>query len=158
MKKGSLTKIRKQLLIAAVCLALILPGAFFAYRGWYVPFAAEREKQAVLKAAHEFLDAEKRRDYPAVYASFASSSAYARSHTYNEYLVHAQASPEHVADYRIVAVNYIQDNEDREKYPLAEKFAQVEVEVTFLHRDTKSYSDLNIGFIFIKERGRWYKS
>jgi len=158
IKKINLNKTRKQLLIAVICLALILPGAFFVYKGWYVPFAHEREKLAVLKAAREFLDAEVRRDYPAVYSCFASSSPYARSHTYNEYLAQAKTSPDRVTDYRIVAVNYIQDNEDRGKYPLVEKFAQVEVEVTFLNQDTKSFSDVNIGFVFMKEKGSWYKS
>ncbi|HRV26800.1 MAG TPA: hypothetical protein P5294_09680 [Smithellaceae bacterium] len=146
------------MLIAVVCLALILPGAFFVYKGWYVPFAHEREKQAVLKAAREFLDAEVRRDYPAVYNCFASSSNYARSHTYNEYLAQAKNSPDRVTDYRIIAVSYIQDNEDIDRFPLVEKFAQVEVEVTFLNQDTKSYSDINIGFVFMKEKGSWYKS
>lgn len=158
IKKINSNKTRKQLLVAVVCLALILPGAFFVYKGWYVPLTHEREKQAVLKAAREFLDAEVRRDYQAVYSCFAASSAYARSHTYNEYLVQAKTSPDRVTDYRIVAVNYIQDNEDRGKYPLVEKFAQVEVEVTFLNQDIKSHSDVNIGFIFMKEKGSWYKS
>ncbi len=146
------------MLIAFVCLALILPGAFFVYKGWYVPFTNEREKQAVLKAAREFLDAEVRRDYQAVYSCFAASSAYVRSYTYNEYLAQAKTSPDRVTDYRIIAVSYIQDNEDRGKYPLVEKFAQVEVEVTFINQDTKSHSDVNIGFIFMKEKGSWYKS
>ncbi len=158
IKKVDLLKKRKQLVIAVVCLTLILPGAFFVYKGLYVPFTHEREKQAVLKAAREFLDAEIRRDYEAVYSCFAPSSTYARSHTYNEYLAQAKKSPDRVTDYRIVAVSYIQDNEDRGKYPLVEKFAQVEVEVTFLNQDTNSYSDINIGFVFMKEKGSWYKS
>jgi hypothetical protein len=158
MEKKNFIKNRKKLLIAAVCLALVLPGTFLIYKGWFVPLANEREKQAVLKAAHEFLDAEVRSDYPAVYASFASSSDYVRSHTYNEYLAQAKGSPDRVTDYRIVVVSYIHDNEDLKKYPAVEKFAQVEVDVTFLNQDTKAYSDINIGFIFIKEKGRWYKS
>lgn len=158
IKKIDLLKKRKQLLIAVVCLALILPGSFFVYKGWYVPLTQEREKQAVLKAAREFLDAEVRRDYPAVYSCFAPSSTYTRSHTYTEYLTQAKTSPDRVTDYRIVAVNYIQNNEERGKYPLVEKFAQVEVEVTFLNQGAKSYSAVNIGFIFMKEKGRWYKS
>jgi len=158
MEKKNFIKNRKQLLIAAVCLALVLPGTFLIYKGWFIPLANEREKQAVLEAAHEFLDAEVRSDYPAVYACFASSSDYVRAHTYNEYLAQAKTSPDRVTDYRIVAVSYIHDNEDLEKYPAVEKFAQVEVDVTFLNQDTKAYSDANIGFIFMKEKGRWYKS
>jgi len=158
MKKRNFIKSRKKLLIAVVCLVLVLSGTFLIYKGWFVPLANEREKQAVLKVAHEFLDAEVRSDYPAIYACFASSSDYVRSHTYNEYLAQAKDTPERVTDYRIVAVSYIHDNEDLKKYPAVEKFAQVEVDVTFLNQDTKAYSDANIGFIFMKEKGRWYKS
>jgi len=158
VKKINLFKARKPLLIAVIGLAVILPAVFFIYEGCFVPLAQEREKQAVLKAAREFLDAEIRRDYPAVYACFAPSSPYARAHTYDEYLAWAKASADHLADYRIVAVSYIQDNENLDKYPDVEKIAQVEVEATFLNDETKSYSDLNIGFIFFKERGQWYKS
>jgi len=39
-----------------------------------------------------------------------------------------------------------------------EKVAQVEVDVTFLHEKTNSHSEMNIGFIFFKEQGKWYKS
>ncbi|HDQ04812.1 MAG TPA: hypothetical protein ENN23_09695 [Deltaproteobacteria bacterium] len=158
LKKENFIRAKKKLLVAAVCLALVLPGTFFVYKSWFGASADEAEKQAVLKAARDFLDAEVRRDYPAVYSCFASSSPYARSHTYNEYLAQAKTSPDRVTDYRIVAVNYIQDNEDRGKYPLVEKFAQVEVEVTFLNQYTKSFSDVNIGFVFMKEKGSWYKS
>ena len=158
LKKENFIKTRKQLLIAVVCLALVLPGSFFVYKVWFSASIQEREEQAVLKAAREFLDAEVRRDYPAVYACFASSSPYARLHNYEEYLAQAKASADNVSDYRIVAVSYIQNNEDRKKYPSVEKVAQVEVEVTFQNNKTKSYSDANIGFIFLKEQGRWYKS
>jgi type II secretory pathway pseudopilin PulG len=158
LKKENFIKARKQLLIALVCLALILPAAIFIAKSWIGASIQEREEQAVLNAAREFLDAEVRRDYPAVYACFASSSPYARLHDYERYLAQAKASADNVSDYRIVAVSYIQKNEDQKKYPLVEKIAQVEVEVTFQNNRTKSYSDVNIGFIFLKEQGRWYKS
>jgi len=142
----------------------LVPGAFFVLAmiiALAVPGCASSnnsEVKVVMKAAREFLDAEVRRDYPAVYASFASSSAYVRSHSYEEYLAQAQSSPDSIVEYRIVKVTYIQDNEDRKKYPAVEKFAQVEVEVTFMHAETQHRSEINIGFIFLKERGRWYKS
>lgn len=158
LKKQNFIKVKKQLLVAAVCLALILPGSLLVYKTWFGVSADERESEAVLEAAREFLDAEVRRDYPAIYACFASSSPYARLHNYEEYLAQAKASADNVSDYRIVAVSYIQKNEDRKKYPSVEKVAQVEVEVTFQNNKTKSYSDANIGFIFLKEQGRWYKS
>lgn len=141
-------------------------GAFFVLAGIIIFCASTQgicsspdpEAKAVLQAARNFLDAEVRRDYPAIYACFAPSSPYARSHNYEEYLAQAQSSPDRVVAYRIVTVTYIQNNEDRKIYPTVEKFAQVEVEVTFLHEETKKRSDINIGFIFLKERGRWYKS
>ncbi len=143
---------------------ILVPGAFFVLAmiiALAVPGCAssnDSEEKVVMKAVREFLDAEVRRDYPAVYASFASSSEYVRSHSYEEYLAEAQSSPDCVVEYRIVDITYIQDNKDRKTYPAVEKFAQVEVEVTFLNADTQHRSEVNIGFIFLKERGRWYKS
>ena len=55
-------------------------------------------------------------------------------------------------------MSYIQDNEEKTKLPAIEKIAQVEVELKFLHADTQELSEINIGFVFFKERGRWYKS
>lgn len=136
-------------LVIIIAIAFIFPGC---------ASSNDSEEEVVMKAAREFLDAEVRRDYPVVYASFASSSEYVRSHSYEEYLAEAQSSPDRIVEYRIVKVTYIQDNEDRKKYPAVEKFAQVEVEVTFMHAKTQHRSEINIGFIFLKERGRWYKS
>ena len=158
LKRKHFIEVNKRLLVTIVCLVLIVPAVFFFYNNWFEASACESEKKAVLNAARKFLDAEVRKDYPAVYACFASSSPYARSHSYDEYLAEATVSADHVADYRIVNVSYIQENDDLKTYPAVEKFAQVEVEVTFLHDETKLRSELNIGFIFLKERGRWYKS
>ncbi len=119
---------------------------------------ADAEEQAVLKAARKFLDAEIRRDYPAVYACFAPSSAYLRTHNYQQYLAEAKAAPYYVVAYQIVRVNYIQDNRDPQTISTADKIAQVEVEVTFAYEGAKRRSVSNIGFIFLKEGGKWYKS
>lgn len=116
------------------------------------------EETALLAAVRNFLDAEVRRDYPAIYASFAASSSYARSHSYEQYLADVQELPFRIIDYRIVSVSYIHDNKDSAKFPAIEKIAQVEVELKFLHADTQDLSEINIGFVFFKERGRWQKS
>ena len=116
------------------------------------------EEKTVLKAVRTFLDAEIRRDYPAVYACFAPSSAYLRTHTYQQYLAEAKAAPYHVVAYQIVRVSYIQDNKDPQTLSTADRIAQVEVEVTFAYEVTKRRSVVNIGFIFLKEGGKWYKS
>ncbi|MBP7342314.1 MAG: hypothetical protein PHG54_04625 [Smithellaceae bacterium] len=112
----------------------------------------------MLQAARKFLDAEVRRDYPAVYACFAPSSAYLRTHTYRQYLAEAQAAPYSVVAYQIVRVSYIEDNKNPKSITTASRIAQVEVEVTFAYEGTDRQSVVNIGFIFLKEGGRWYKS
>ncbi len=116
------------------------------------------DEAAVMRAAREFLDAEMRQDYPAVYRCFAPSSPYVQGHTYDDYLRDAQGSEDRVVAYTIVEITYIHDNEDRDKWPSVERFAQAEVDVTFLHVPTGRRSEINIGFIFFKEAGKWYKS
>ena len=116
------------------------------------------EEKHVLQAARTFLDAEVNRDFPAVYACFAPSSPYARKHTYEDYLREAAASHDRLVDYTIVGVSYIQENEDTDSWPTVEKFAQVEVDLVFMHVSTKQQSMINIGFVFFRESGRWYKS
>lgn len=120
--------------------------------------ALDTEENAVLAAARDFLEAELNQDYPAVYESFAPSSPYAREHCYDTYYKESAALPDRLVDYRIIAVTYIQDNENRDAWPTVEKFAQVEVDMVFLHMPTERRTEINIGFIFMKEGGRWYKS
>ncbi len=116
------------------------------------------EEAALVLAAREFLDAEMRQDYPAVYRCFAPSSPYVHEHTYDDYLQDARVSEDRIMAYTIVGVTYVHDNEDMKKWPAVERFAQVEVEMTFLHIPTDRRSEINIGFIFFKEGGKWYKS
>lgn len=138
-------------LLASVPVLCLTPNAFCGS-------AVDREEKAVLQAARKFLDAEVRRDYPAVYACFAPSSAYLRTHTYRQYLAEAQAAPYSVVAYQIVRVSYIEDNKNPKSITTASRIAQVEVEVTFAYEGTDRQSVVNIGFIFLKEGGRWYKS
>lgn len=154
-EKEHYIKTAKKILASGACFVLAMIIVFCVLANG---FCSSSDSEAILQAARNFLDAEVRRDYPAVYACFASSSPYARSHSYKEYLAQAQSSPDRVVAYRIVTVTYIQNNEDRETYPAVEKLAQVEVEVTFLHAGTQQRSEVNIGFIFFKEQGKWYKS
>jgi len=118
----------------------------------------DMEAKAVLKATRSFLDAEVRGDYQAVYACFAPSSLYIATHSYEQYREQTRQLPDRIITYRIIRVSYIQNQEDRKTYPAVDKIAQVEVEATFLHTPTQKRSEINIGFIFLKERGRWYKS
>lgn len=119
---------------------------------------APSEEQEVLQAARDFLDAEVRRDYPAVYACFAPSSLYRRTHTYRQYLEEAKAAPFHVVEYKIIRVSYIEDNKDPKSITTASRIAQVEVDVTFAYEGSGHRSVVNIGFIFLKEGEKWYKS
>ncbi len=116
------------------------------------------EEKQVLRAARTFLEAELNRDFPAVYACFAPSSPYAREHSYEDYLRQARTSPDRLVDYTIVGVSYIQQNDDGDSWPTVEKFAQVEVDLVFMHVPTRQQSMINIGFVFFREDGRWYKS
>jgi hypothetical protein len=156
--KGQHIKATKKTLVLGAYFALAMIIAYSVPASGLCGTQSDPEAAAVLQAARKFLDAEVRRDYPLVYTCFAPSSSYAQSHSYKEYVAEAQLSPDRVVAYRIVAITYIQDNEDRKTYPAVEKFAQVEADVTFLHVDTQYRSEINIGFIFFKEGGKWYKS
>lgn len=116
------------------------------------------DEKAVLEAARQYLDAEVKKDHPRVYACLSPSSAYCTSHSYEEYLKEALSSPTSVKDYRIIKITYITENDDRGKYPTIDKFAEVEVEVVIFYSDTGKSAEVNIGFIFVKEGGKWYKS
>lgn len=148
-------KIRLTAVIFFVLVAAMVGG--LAQNAYCGP-ASDREEKAVLKAVRNFLDAEIRRDYPAVYACFAPSSIYVRTHTFKQYLADAKVAPDHVVAYQIVRVSYIRNNKDPQTISTADKIAQVEVEVTFAHEGVSRQSVVNIGFIFLKEGGKWYKS
>jgi hypothetical protein len=144
--------------MSAIVLTLAAATVFCLPQSALCGSAGDREEQAVLKAARKFLDAEIRRDYPAVYACFAPSSVYLRTHNYQQYVAEAKAAPYHVVAYQIVRVNYIHNNKDPQTLSAADRIAQVEVEVTFAYEGTNRRSVSNIGFIFLKEGGKWYKS
>ena len=116
------------------------------------------EVEAVMRAARTYLDAEVRTDYAAVYACFAPSSDYVRLKSYKQYLGEVKSADQRVVKYRIVAISYIENNSNRLLSINVEKVAEVEAEVTLLNTTTGSRSEVNIGFIFLKETGKWYKS
>jgi hypothetical protein len=155
---GYSKKAAKIWLMTGACFALTVIMAFCVPESAICVSGEDAEAKTVLQAARNFLNAEVRRDYPAVYACFAPSSPYARTHNYEQYLAQARSAPDRIVKYRIIEVTYIQNSEDRKTYPSVDKVAQVEVDVTFLHTGTRQQSEINIGFIFLKEGGRWYKS
>jgi hypothetical protein len=145
-------------LMAGAYLALVMIMALCVQESALCASGNDAETKAVLQAARNFLNAEVRRDYPAVYACFAPSSPYARTHNYEQYLAEARSAQDRIVKYRIVKVTYILNPEDRKTYPAVDKVAQVEVDLTFSHINSRQRSEINIGFIFLKEGGRWYKS
>jgi len=159
-RRGRCIKAAKKCLTAGsyVALAVIMSLFLCVRENALCASGDDAEAKAVLQATRNFLNAEIRRDYPAVYACFAPSSPYARGHNYKKYLAEARTQQDHVVAYRIVRISYIQNSEDRKTYSAVDKVAQVEVDVTFLHTNTGQRSEINIGFIFLKEGGRWYKS
>ena len=155
---GYSKKAAKIWLMTGACFALTVIMAFCVPQSALCGSQNDREEEAVLQAARKFLDAEIRRDYPAIYACFAPSSPYTKTNSYEQYLAQAKLAPDRVVKYRIIDISYIKNNEDRQKFSSVDKIAQVEVDVTFLHVSTKYRSEVNIGFIFLKEAGKWYKS
>ena len=114
------------------------------------------ENRAIQKAARHYLDAEVKRDYKVIYASLAPSSLYCTSNTYEMYLAEAKNAPV-IASYKIVQISNIRVNEDHQRYPKIEKFAQVEVELVLVFNDVEQKTEVNFAFPFIKEGGEWYK-
>ena len=119
--------------------------------------ASLQEEPAIFEAAQKYLDAEVRRDLPAVYACLAPSSVYCATHDYEAFMAEANASPVRIVGYKIIRIAHIRDNDDLKSFPKVEKFAHVEVDVTVFYKDTNVKSDINFGFTFIKEMGKWYK-
>ena len=151
-------KAAKKWLMVGACFALAVIIFFFVPEHAFCGSQNDPDTEAVLQAARNYLDAEVRRDYPAVYACFAPSSSYVRNHSYEQYLADARSATDRVVSYRIVDITYIKNYDARETSSAVDKISQVEVDVTFFNADTQYRSEVNIGFIFLKERGRWYKS
>ena len=132
--------------LAAGVLALDVPGKLEMLM----------EKSAVEQAAGNYLKAEKEGNLNQVYALLAPSSAYRKTHSYDQFLQDmASHAPVKVNTYRIVNVHRLRDNDMKKDYPDVEKFVQVEVDVTFKHSGENTV--FNYSFTFLKEKGNWYK-
>ena len=115
------------------------------------------EETAVFEAVRKYFDAEVARDLPGVYRCLAPSSAYCETHDYEAFLAEANASPVRIVGYKIIRIADIRNNEDFRTFPHVEKFAYVEVDVVIRYTDKNEKADVNFGFTFIKEKGKWYK-
>jgi hypothetical protein len=158
MERGTCKRAAKICLLSGMYFALALLTISCVPESVVGKAPTDLETKAVLQAARDYLDAEVRRDYPTVYSCFAPSSDYVRNNSYEHYLAEASKAQESVIKYRIVAVTYIKNNEKHLISFTVEKIAQVEVDVTLMNTATQYKSEVNIGFIFLKEGGKWYKS
>lgn len=114
------------------------------------------ERSAIEKAATTYLKAEKEGDLKQAYALLAPSSAYKKTHSYDEFLKDtANYPPVKINTFKIVDIYRLRDNDSRDNYPGVDKFVQVEVDVTFANSGENSI--FNYCFTFLKEKGRWYK-
>lgn len=142
-------------IIILTCTVLIVSGLFI----WDVPrnkVALLLEEDTIQKTAQTYLNAEMKKDSRQVYNLLAPSSDYKRDHSYEEYLRDvAENPPLSINEYKVVRVYRLRDNDNRENYPDVDKFAQVEVEVTFTSSGPNSI--YNYSFTFLKEKGKWYK-
>jgi hypothetical protein len=159
MKKES--KYRFQWMLGMIAAAILLGVSGFSAPGMCgepsAATAVSSEEPAVLEAAQKYFDAEMARDLPAVYRCLAPSSAYSATHDYEAFLAEAKASPVRILAYKIVRIAHIRNNEDFKGFPKVEKFAYVEVDIVVHYTDKNEKADVNFGFTFIKERGKWYK-
>jgi hypothetical protein len=121
------------------------------------PSGASAEEREIYAAARKYLDAEVARDLKTVYGHLAPSSIYCATHDYEAYLAEAEASPVRIRAYKILRISHIRENEDKKTFPKADKFANVEVDMTLLYTDTQQTAEVNFDFTFIKEGSRWYK-
>lgn len=118
---------------------------------------ASAEEHDIYEAARKYLDAEVARELKRAYDCLAPSSAYRATHSYDAYLAEAKASPVRIRGYKILRVAHIRVNEDKQRFPHVEKFAEVEVDLNLHFIDTNQAAEVNFNFTFIQEGGRWYK-
>jgi len=151
MKKKTKIAIIVSIVIIAVVAVLVI---------WDVPRKKVEfiiEKIAIEKVTNAYFQAEMERDFKQVYAYLAPSSAYKKTHSYDQFLKDVGSSPVRIETYRIVDIYRLRDNDDRGKYPLVDKFVQVEIDVDIRFTDTGAKSTYNYSFTFLKEKGVWYK-
>ncbi len=146
---------RKQafLKLTSLCVA-----SFFAFGSLTVCHCAGNDDEAssVIKEARSYFEAEISRDAKAVWEAMAPSSVYKRQYGYDDYLEMYSKSDLAVREYSDLEVVEIMDNNDRTALPDVEKLAAVKVRVRLISKDGRETQHNNT-FIFLKEKGRWFK-
>ncbi len=115
------------------------------------------ERGSIESAVRTYFKTEMQQDYPKLYDCLAPSSAYRRTHTYQQFLRDVENSPVKIKSYQIVDIYRLRSNHDRKTYPSVDRFVQVEVDVDLNFADTGTKSTCNYCFTFLKEKGAWYK-
>jgi hypothetical protein len=115
------------------------------------------ERHTIEQTARAYFKAEMGHDYKQVYAFLAPSSAYRKTHTYEQYLQDVTGSPVTIKSYKIVDIYRLRDNDNTVEYPAVKRLVQVEVDVDVGFADTGTTSTCNYCFTFLKEGDRWYK-
>lgn len=148
---GAIAILTSLLLLASACV-----GLGYAAETSGPPGASEEERE-IDAAVRKYLDAEVAGELRTVYDCLAPSSVYLAAHDYDAYRAEAEASPVRIRKYTILRIAHIRVNEDRQRFPHVEKFAEVEVDLNLHFIDTNQAAEVNFNFTFIKEGGRWYK-
>jgi hypothetical protein len=148
-------KTKIAIIVSAVIIALVTALVIWDASRKKVEFILE--KRAIEKATKDYFQAEMERDFKRVYSYLAPSSTYKKTHSYEEFLKDVENSPVKIETYRIVDIYRLRDNDNRENYPLVDKFVQVEVDVDIHFTDTGARNTYNYSFTFLKEKGIWYK-
>ncbi len=116
----------------------------------------EAEKAMIMKEARSYFEAELSGDPKAVWSALAPSSVFRRDHSFDDYLAMQSVSGLAVKSYEVMEVVEIMDNNDRTVLPEVEKLAAVKVRVKISPKNGKETEHNNI-FIFLKEKGKWFK-
>ena len=155
-KSGKMKKKTKiAIIVSAVIIAVVAVLIIWDTPRKKVEFILE--KRAIERDTKDYFKAEMERDFKQVYAYLAPSSVYKKTHSYEAFLKDVGNSPVRIQTYQIVGIYRLRDNDNRENYPLVDKFVQVEVDVDICFTDTGAKSTYNYSFTFLKEKGVWYK-
>ena len=135
----------------------ILMGGLFSISSLRNRVILYFERNSIEQAVHNYFACEMNRNFEKLYQCLAPSSVYRKSHTYEDFLADVKNSPVRIREYKIVNIYNLRTNNDREAFPLVEKFVQTEVEVILYYTDINQEFSFNQCFTFLKEGGNWLK-
>ena len=116
----------------------------------------ESEKAIIMQEARSYFDAELSGDPKAVWSALAPSSVFRRDYSFDDFVALQSRSDLAVKSYEVIEVVEVMENNDRNALPDVEKLAAVKVRVRISPKNGKETEHNNI-FMFLKEKGRWFK-